>query len=286
MAKLRNMDETFRTTHGHPTCGRMSPMGPNADAVSAYLASMPPEYRKAFDAEAIRAHEAIVRRRGGRETHVEIWRELSERVVAICVVAEDKPGLLSCISAALVNTRVDVVSAHAYRRTRADGTLEAIDFLWIRRLPNSTGVIPPIRARDIVHVADAIERAARTGSPDAEPIVSERLPTPSQAAIPLTGNASARIRFDNDPKDGTTILTVEAVDRPGLLLTVTQALFRSGLQIIGLRATTEQGAAVDRFHIAEVDGTPLKSERLLTLQATILGALDNDPADSAALSSA
>ena len=238
---------------------------------AAYAASMPPGYRSAFSPDEQRAHEAIVRRRGDRATHVEIWRELPDRVVAICVIADDAPGLLSCISASLLETQVDVVSADAYCRTREDGTVEAVDLLWIRRLPSASGVVPPIRAHDIMAIAASIEEAAGSGERiRLDSVASQRVPSASlPAAAPI-----ARIRFENDARDGTTILTVEAVDRPGLLLAVTQALFRAGLQIVGLRATTERGAAVDRFHIAEVDGSPLGQERLLTLQTAILGAID------------
>jgi [protein-PII] uridylyltransferase len=250
------------------------------EPLSTYLRSMPLEYRSAFDDEAVRAHEAIVRRRGERTAHVEVWRELSERVVAICVVADDRPGLLSCISAALVESHIDVVSARAYCRTREDGSIEAVDVLWIRRLPGSTGLAAPIRARDVAAIADAIARAVTAAG------VSPALPSSTaqgrttrpirarESAPPVATGASARVRFETNAKDGSTILTVEAVDRPGLLLAVTQALFRAGVQIVGLRATTERGSAVDRFTLAEVDGKPLRPARLLSLQTAILGAID------------
>jgi UTP:GlnB (protein PII) uridylyltransferase len=184
-------------------------MSPEQEArVAAFVQSMPQDYRTAFERGAYSAHAEIVARRGRRVSHVEIWRELSERIVAICVVADDKPGLLSRISAALVATQVDVVSAHAYVRTREDGTAEAVDFLWIRRLPKN-GAILPIRARDVVALAEAIDRAI--SEPGTGPIGAE--PAPS-----VPGAGSARVRFENDSKKGVTVLTVEAVDRPGLLL--------------------------------------------------------------------
>ena len=231
------------------------------DRFAAFVASMPPAYRQSFDFEATRLHAAIALRRAGRGAHVEIWRELSERVVAICVVADDKPGLLSSISAALVESRIDVVSADAYCRTLPDGRIEAVDFLYIRRLPNARGSIAPIRAKDILALASAIE----TANLDAMPA---SLPVP-----PPAPGTSARVRFA-EGEDGTTLLTVEAVDRPGLLLAVTQAPFRAGIQIVGLRATTEQGCAVDRFQLAEPNGQPIKKPRLLELQCAILGALE------------
>jgi len=71
------------------------------------------------------------------------------------------------------------------------------------------------------------------------------------------------------------VLTVEATDRPGLLLLVTQAIFRARLQIVGLRATSEKGRAIDRFHLAELDGKPLVHARLLELQVEIFAAIED-----------
>jgi [protein-PII] uridylyltransferase len=266
-------------------------MSSDAEELATYLKSMPLAYRAAFDDEAARAHQAIVRarRRGDRAVHVEIWRELSGRVVAVCVVADDKPGLLSCISAALLAHRIDVVGAHAYCRTRDDGAVEAVDILWIRRLPGPKNLISPIRTRHIAALADAIERAVLDAR-DADGEIGIVPPPPSSSELLRTGEtavvaeprlradpnvtASARIRFDTSEEDGATILTVEAVDRPGLLLAVTQALFRAGFQIIGLRATTEGGCAVDRFTLVQADGTPLRHNHLLALQPALLAALD------------
>ena len=94
------------------------------DEYAAFAASMPASYREAFDEEAFEAHAAVASRREGSATRVEIWKDLPERVVAICIIADDRPGLLSQISAALVAEHIDVVSAHAYcRTTRAEAGL-------------------------------------------------------------------------------------------------------------------------------------------------------------------
>lgn len=240
------------------------------ESLESFTASMPAAYRASFDGDAVSAHHAIARRRGSARVHLEIWRELPERTVAVCVVADDQPGLLSAISAALVVERIDIVSAHAFCRTRTDGAVEAVDLLWIRRLPGARESVARIRSGDLGVLRSAIERAI--AGDIASPGDSERVRTaPEDGPAPIT---SARIRFDTETEDGTTLLTVEAVDRPGLLLAVTQALFRAGLQIVGLRATTERGCAIDRFSLVEGDGRRLEGDRLLALQSAIIAALD------------
>ena len=244
-----------------------------SDFVAGFEASMPAVYREAFDAEAIEAHAGIAGRREGSATRCEIWKDLPERVVAICIVADDRPGLLSQISAVLVTLQIDVMTAHAYCRSREDGTKEAVDLLWLRRVARSNGSFAPIRARDVATIGEMVDALVR-GNAAFDPAVHI-------ARAMRTAAAETRVRFDDGAGDGTMILTVEATDRPGLLLVVTKAIFRAGLQIVGLRATSDQGRAIDRFHLAELDGKPLLQTRLLELQVEIFSALEDGDGDSA-----
>lgn len=236
----------------------------------AYVASMPTSYHEAYDEEAVEAHAAIASRREASATRVEIWKELPERVVAICIVAEDRPGLLSQISAALVAQEIDVVSAHAYCRPLETGGKEAVAFLWIRRVARPNGSVAPLRARDVAALGELVDALVRGDVLPDEAVGYAR-------AIRAAG-ASTRVLFDDGAKDGTMVLTIEATDRPGLLLLVTQAIFRAELQIIGLRATSEEGRAIDRFHLAELDRRPLVLARLLALQVEIFSAIERDGA--------
>ncbi len=228
---------------------------------------MPAVYHDAFDEDAIAIHAGVASRREGSATRVEIWKELPERVVAVCIVADDRPGLLAQISAALVAHDIDVVTAHAYVRTRADHTREAVDFLWIRRVAGETAARPPVRTRDVAAMGEMVDALVR-GNADFEAGVRF-------ARAVRSADAETRVRFDDGAGDGTMMLTVEATDRPGLLLLVTRAIFRAKLQIIGLRATSEQGRATDRFHLAELDGKPLVQARLLELQVEIFAAIED-----------
>src|SRR5256885_2510875 len=104
--------------------------------IAAFAASMPASYRRAFDPVEVASHAAIVSRRGAKATHVEAWDELPGRVVAVCIVADDRPGLLARISAALVAHEVAVVRAHGYTRAPRGAAKQAVDFLWLRRVKN------------------------------------------------------------------------------------------------------------------------------------------------------
>jgi UTP:GlnB (protein PII) uridylyltransferase len=88
------------------------------ESAQEFIASMPSSYREAFDDEAMLAHAGVAARREASATRVEIWKDLPERVAAICIAADDRPGLLSQISAALVAHDIDVITAHAYCRAR------------------------------------------------------------------------------------------------------------------------------------------------------------------------
>jgi [protein-PII] uridylyltransferase len=234
------------------------------DFLLAYLRSMPPSYRTLFDEAAVVAHAAIVERRGMRAAHVETWRELPERTVAICVVADDRPGFLSRVSAALVAHDMDVVAAQAYCRTRADASMEAVDLFWIRRMPNASRAPSPIRAHDVGAIGDTLDALVR-GRASFDGAVKY-----ATALRKATG--AVRVKFE-DARDGGTVLTLQARDRPGLLLRISKALFAERVQIVRSEVSTRDGVVLDTFTLTELDGAPLRKGRRLALQTAVLAAL-------------
>jgi UTP:GlnB (protein PII) uridylyltransferase len=232
------------------------------DALASYIASMPLGYRSSFDREAMAAHAAIVARRGDRAAHVAIWGDDIDGAISLCVVADDRPGLLSQISAALVAHGIDVVHAHGYCRKSPHGD-EAVDFLTVRRQAPSE---QPLGEREVERIRETLE-ALMLGRASFDGVVRF-------AVAVRSSSASTRVRFEKDETSGAMVLTVEAVDRPGLLLVLTQTLFRASVQIIGVRASTEDGRAIDQFHLVELDGAPLRRERLLELQTAVLTAIE------------
>jgi UTP:GlnB (protein PII) uridylyltransferase len=235
--------------------------------VDSYIESMPAAYRAIFDHATVEVHAGIVRRRGSERTRVEVWKRLPEGVVAICVVADDIVGLLSRICAAVYALDADVVAAQAYGRTRPDGEMEAVDFLWIRRAPGASGASPPLRTQDVVRLGETLDALIR-GNPSLPRTV--RLVRAVRAA-----NRSTRVDFERDERGGS-VLAVEADDRPGLLLAITGQLSRERVQIVSSRVETVGKRANDRFVVAELDGTPLAGERQIAVVAAVLEGIDEE----------
>jgi [protein-PII] uridylyltransferase len=230
----------------------------------AFVLSMPRRYRELFDDIAQREHAAIAYRRGSAAAHAEIWRELPHGGAILCVVADDRPGLLSRISAALVVHELDVVAAQAYTRTPPAGA-EAVDFFWLRRV-DGAAVPAAVSATDAARVSEVLASLVE-GKYTVDDVARDA------HAIRARPTGATRVRFDEGEDRGLAVLTVETCDRPGLLLAISQALFRRRVQIVWTEARSERGTAIDRFHLAEFDGAPVREDTRRKIQADILEAI-------------
>ena len=234
------------------------------DPVDAFCDSMPPRYAELFDRADAREHLAIVTRRGRAKAHAEIWRSLPDGGAVLCVTADDRPGLLSFISAALVVHMMDVVAAQVYTRNSTRGA-EAVDFFWLRRDgPTKTPVVES-DASAIANVLRAL--VTRELTIDTITRITGARPAPPPGA-------STRVTFEETRNTGLTVLTVETFDRPGLLLAITKALSRARVQIVGSEAMSRDGCVLDRFTIVEFDGAPLGAHRHGVLRVEVLAAID------------
>jgi [protein-PII] uridylyltransferase len=233
-------------------------------AIEAFAASMPPRYGVLFDPRAIRRHAAISHRRGKRPAYAEVWRTLPDGSAALCVVADDRPGLLSAIAAALVSHRLDVITALVFSRATSAGEIEAVDFVWVRRaLSSDTAAIGTDEAVSVGEVLSAI----LGGSISVEEIASRTAPSSAPDSMLVV------VRFDAADEDGRAVLLVEAPDRPGMLLTITRELFQQGTQIARSLVRTADGRAYNRFELSEFSGATLTPDRREQVRTAVVAAL-------------
>jgi [protein-PII] uridylyltransferase len=232
----------------------------------SFAASLPESYRANFEPSAIGTHARIARERESAPANVGAF--FSNRVpgAAICVVADDRPGLLATISAAFVLCGLDVIEAEAYTRRIAGQHDEAVDIFWVRHEDASDQ-----RTR-LEH--DEIVQLCQTLIGLIEGRLERKRADPANRASLTPAAKETVVRFI-EGEDGTfATLEVETFDRSGLLLSLSQALFSQRVQIVGSQVKTRGGRVYDRFHIVELDNKPISPARRLEIQVAILSAID------------
>lgn len=237
---------------------------PSPSWVAEFTASMPAGYRTNYPPALIHAHARVAAARGGAAASVGRFESSRHPGTALCVVAEDRPGLLATISAGLVLTGLDVLDAEAYTRKTPARRAEAVDLFWVRGVEADGEPAP---------VDDAlVDRLTRTlidlleGRLDAR--AAER---PSGAESPAAGTL---VRFLTGSDGALNTLEIETSDRSGLLLALAKALFEARVQILESEVRTLEGRVQDRFLITELDDSPISDARRLELQVAVLSALE------------
>jgi [protein-PII] uridylyltransferase len=227
---------------------------------------MPDSYRRNFDVRASDAHFAVSSERGERLARVGTFPS-PKPGTALCVTAEDRPGLLATISAALVLCRLDVIEAEAYTRRRADHADEAIDVFWVRHEP-------PESRNDAITPEDVLTLESTLVGLLEGKLDRNRLSDPGAHRPSTPGAVETVVRFIEDREGSFATLEVETGDRSGLLLSLAQALFNQRVQIIASQVKTNGTRVFDRFSIVELDGSPITASRRLEIQVAVLTAVD------------
>jgi [protein-PII] uridylyltransferase len=235
-----------------------------AGYLEAFSASMPPRYRVLFDPRTTTKHAAVCYRRGKRPAYAEVWRILADGSAALCVVADDRPGLLSAVAAALVSHRLDVITALVFSRTVPGRGPEAVDLVWVRRANADDKA--PIDEDEAASVGEVLS-AILSGSISVEQIASR-----TAVAAP-SGDTRVDVRFEDLDDEGLAALFVDAPDRPGMLLTIALEVFQQGAQIVRSLVRTAGGRAFNHFELAEFSGAPLSAERREQIRAAVHAAL-------------
>ena len=101
------------------------------ETIDALLESMPERYLLANAPDSIVQHARVVADRGRRSAHLSRVTSRHPEAAELCVVADDRPGLLASISAAITASRLEVLGAQVYSR-QVEGRVEAVDIFWVR----------------------------------------------------------------------------------------------------------------------------------------------------------
>jgi [protein-PII] uridylyltransferase len=242
----------------------------DADALCAFLASMPERYVLANAPESIVAHAAASIARGDAPARVEIVPSSQTDVAELCVIADDRPGLLARIAAAITASRLEVLAAQVHSRPLADGRSEAVDVFFVRDRVDGVGGVEralPRLARDLA------ELTATDSDPDA--LLRSRTGAASPWRERPSPAVATEIAIDDRASPRHTVVDVFARDRPGLLYTLAKALHELGLQIALSKINTEGTRVADVFYVTELDGSKVApGERAQEIRARLARAID------------
>lgn len=234
------------------------------EQITAFAATLPRRYSERHDARTVALHASLAEARAGAPAVVGTFGRAGN---AICVVAADRPGLLSLIAASLALSSLDVSQAEAYTRTSPGGGREAVDLFWVRKLD-----APPGAALVQADAERVQQHLVRFLAGEADP--AAEMARLAAGFVQGARSADATVRFGGDDAGGLATLEVEMTDRAGLLFSLSRALFTQRVQILESEVRTVDGRVFDRFRVAELDGTAVTSARRLEIQVSILSALE------------
>jgi [protein-PII] uridylyltransferase len=238
---------------------------PLAREVDEFLASMPVAYARAFSVREVEEHVRIVARRAGQLAHAEALKGAAERAL-VCVVADDRPGLLSLVTDALLVHGLSVADAELYCRRSGEGKLEAVDFFSLE--PATPGA-----REQAIEPAELTSFAQTLRELIAEDQLLSQQPS-DRDTIPVPGPKPCRVFFELEAlRRGEYVLIVEAPDFAGLLFAISSALHGQGIRITASKVRTEHGQAKDRFQVESIGSRPMNAERLCDVQQAVLAAV-------------
>ncbi|MBX3231616.1 MAG: HD domain-containing protein [Labilithrix sp.] len=224
--------------------------------LGAFLQTMPDRYLLANPPESIVAHARVAIERAATDAvvHAALVPSRHPEVSELCVVAEDAPGLLARIAAAITAARLEVLGAQVYSRGirpagRAHEASEAVDLFWIRDARSGADGV----ARALPRLLRDLEQLC-AGKRSADELLRDRVGSASPWRERPSPAVLSEVVVDDRASPRHTVVEVFAKDRPGLLYSLARALHDLGLSIALSKINTEGTKVADVFYVNELDG--------------------------------
>jgi len=233
---------------------------------------MSPRYLLYTSAHDILEHIGLYKRLGNADFVWKVTRtsDSNTRIVTICAI--DRPGLFSKISGVFTLNSIDILDTQAY--TWQNNI--ALDIFKVK---------PPLdQIFETERWAKAEDnlKSALSGELNLAEALKEKM-LAYRTFRPRATQRPNRIVVDNKSSSFFTIIEVFAYDFPGLLFSITDALFRSGLDVWVSKIATKIDQVIDIFYVRDFDGQKVDSpNRVLAIKkaiADVLPGTSNFPLD-------
>ncbi len=238
------------------------------ERLSEFLATMPPGYVVSNTVDRVIDHWRLTESLGEGSFRCGV-RHFAEREFSeLTVCARDRPGLFVRITGVLSAYRLNVLSAKIETSQRA----VALDTFRIDHAHDEHDLLAAtlwdrVRADIDAVLADRVDVGEMVAA-------AQRGRRPSTAARRARQRAVTRVSIDNDISDDYTVIDVYAADRPGLLFTLAEAIYRLGLTIHLAKINTRVVQVLDVFYVADRHGGKVTDrERHRVIEEVILASI-------------
>jgi [protein-PII] uridylyltransferase len=211
--------------------------------------SLSPRYLLYMPDDEILNDIELFRRLGDRPFVWDITRdeEANSRAVRIC--AQDQPGLFSKIAGTFTLNNLDILNGQIFTWRNN----MALDIFHVKPPPDQ------LFEKDRWTRAEKDLNAALSGRLDLSKALAKKMKG-HRTIRPKASKLPHHIVVDNHSSSFFTIIEVFTYDFPGLLFTLTDAIFESGLDIWVAKISTKVDQVVDVFYVRDVDGQKVDAE--------------------------
>jgi [protein-PII] uridylyltransferase len=214
--------------------------------IERFVDAMPRRYLYANTADGVVQHARIARDAMGKVASVSVLGT-SEPYVELCVVAEDRPGLLCMITATFARAKIKVLGSQIYSWVGPDGVRRALDAFWVRSGQESASAL-----RHVNKLEETLQKLIR-GELDVLELGRVRADQPAWSSRVMPP-VETRVNVDNRSASNHTIIEVITLDRRGLLFALSHALYQCGASIALAKVNTEGRRVADVFYVVGEGG--------------------------------
>ncbi len=222
--------------------------------INKQLESMPKRYLANVPAQSIVSHINLHRNLKGKDFIWQISKENDSDIRTISICGKDKPGFYSKIAGVFFLNNLDIVASQAY----SFGEEHVMDIFKVK--PPKDRIFEKEKwekaQEDLVHAIndDHFLDNALDKIPQEIQVSSGKNPKPNT------------IRIDNEISSFFTIIEVFTYDFPGLLFSITNALYRSHTNVNVAMVATKVDQVVDVFYVKSLaNDAKIESEQELAL---------------------
>ncbi len=236
---------------------RLMPPSFSSDEVQAHFANLPSRYFQINTAQEIltdltQVHRFMHYQLSENEqalSPVVSWHNEPDRgYTTVHVCTWDRAGLFSKITGSLTAAGLNILSAEII--TRGDGII--LDTFFVTDA--KTGLLAKREERESFETV--LNKILNGEEIDLTALI-EKTKTAGIANNFQGERITTVIDFDNETSETRTIVQVETEDSVGLLYAISRVLNDLELDIYVAKISTEKGAAIDSFYIAESDGSKI-----------------------------